>query len=103
MTTTLLSAGIACVIAAIVGGGLKAFGVEIPVLASAKRQAILAVFGCGLVIAAYVQYGAMTTRTPVKPAGVRNQPSPVPTASANVPAPTDSLGPPTDNTPRQQA
>jgi hypothetical protein len=31
MQSTLLNVGLACIIGAIVGGGLKAFGVEIPV------------------------------------------------------------------------
>jgi hypothetical protein len=48
-TQTLVSAGIACIIAAIVGGGLKAFGIEIPALNSIKRQLLLAGFG-GLLI-----------------------------------------------------
>jgi hypothetical protein len=45
METTLVGAGLACLIGAIVGGGLKAFGVELPLLASKKRQALLAVLG----------------------------------------------------------
>ena len=39
METTFLSAGLACLIAAIVGGGLKAFGIEIPVMSMRFRQA----------------------------------------------------------------
>lgn len=49
MQTTLLTAGIACVIAAIVGGGLKAFEIEMPVLNSRVRQVILASFGLLLI------------------------------------------------------
>lgn len=52
MSLTLLSTGIACIIAAIVGGGLKAFGIEIPVLNSRLRQLALAGFGILLAIAA---------------------------------------------------
>ena len=52
MNTTLLTSGIACVAAAIVGGGLKAFGMEIPALASTRRQLMLAGFGACLVVAA---------------------------------------------------
>jgi hypothetical protein len=48
--TTLMSAGLACLIAAIVGGGLKAFGIEMPVLGSIGRQVLLAGLGGVLVI-----------------------------------------------------
>jgi hypothetical protein len=41
MTTTLLTAGLVCLIAAIIGGGLKAFGIEMPILQSARRQVVL--------------------------------------------------------------
>jgi hypothetical protein len=51
MAATLLTAGIACIIAAIVGGGLKAFGIEIPVLDSGRRQAALGAFGVLLLAA----------------------------------------------------
>jgi hypothetical protein len=46
---TILGAGLACVIAAIVGGGLKAFGVEVPLLTSVKRQLLLGALGAALV------------------------------------------------------
>lgn len=49
MKTTILCAGIACVIAAIVGGGLKAFNIEIPAFSSVRRQALLACFGMALI------------------------------------------------------
>ena len=49
MATTLLTTGLACLIAAIVGGGLKAFGIEIPILRSGKRQ--LALAGLGFILA----------------------------------------------------
>jgi hypothetical protein len=42
---TLFSVGAACIIAAIVGGGLRAFGVDFPALASIRRQTLLAAFG----------------------------------------------------------
>ena len=50
----LLTTGLACIIAAIIGGGLKAFGIEIGVLRSWKRQTLLAIFGAMLIIAGYV-------------------------------------------------
>lgn len=48
METVLISAGVACLIAAIVGGGLKAFQIEIPLLQSVRRQMLLAALGAGL-------------------------------------------------------
>jgi hypothetical protein len=52
MQQTLLIAGLACLIAAIVGGGLKAFGIEIPVLSSRFRQAVLGLLGLILIVVA---------------------------------------------------
>jgi hypothetical protein len=52
MQQTLLLTGLACLIAAIVGGGLKAFGIEIPVLSSRIRQAALGFLGLILILAA---------------------------------------------------
>lgn len=54
MKTTLLTVGIGCIIAAIVGGGLKAFGMEIPLVNSNKRQLLLGFFGLVLVAASLV-------------------------------------------------
>ena len=62
MNVTLLFAGVACVIAAIVGGGLKAFGIEVPLLQSLKRQIILALFGLVLLSIAYI-----TSKAPLPP------------------------------------
>ena len=49
-TEILVSGGVAALLAALAGGGLKAFGVEVPALASLKRQALLAVVGIGLIL-----------------------------------------------------
>ena len=51
MDNVLATAGIACLIAAVVGGGLKAFGLEIPALKSRPRQVLLAALGAGLLLA----------------------------------------------------
>jgi hypothetical protein len=40
--------GLACIIAAIVGGGLKLMGIEIPLLTSVRRQVLLAGLGIAL-------------------------------------------------------
>lgn len=45
MRVTFVTLGLACIVAAIVGGGLKAFNIEIPGIASIARQALLAGFG----------------------------------------------------------
>jgi hypothetical protein len=45
----MLAFGVVCIATAIVGGGLKAFGASMPVLASKGRQQLLAVFGSGLI------------------------------------------------------
>lgn len=50
MTSTLITTGITCIIAAIVGGGLKAFGIDLPVLQSILRQVLLGAFGIGLLL-----------------------------------------------------
>lgn len=45
MQTTLVTAGVVCVIAAIVGGSLTAFGIKVPGVKSLTRQVLLATFG----------------------------------------------------------
>jgi hypothetical protein len=50
MDNPFVVAGLACLIAAVVGGGLKAFGIEIPLLKSLARQVILGAFGALLLI-----------------------------------------------------
>jgi hypothetical protein len=41
--------GLACILAAVVGGGISAFGVEVPAVGSVPRQLILAAVGIALV------------------------------------------------------
>lgn len=53
MNTTFVTAGLACVIAAIVGGGLNAFSIEIPLLSSMKRQVLLGILGAALLAAGF--------------------------------------------------
>ena len=53
MNSTLLVAGLVCVIAAIIGGGLEWVGIKIPGVASLKRQLLLGSFGIILIFAAY--------------------------------------------------
>lgn len=54
METTLLTVGLVCVVAAIVGGGLRAFNMELPGIASVGRQALLGSFGILLIVLALV-------------------------------------------------
>ena len=49
-----MSAGAASIIVAIVGGGAKAFGVEVPIIASRGRQAALALVGVAFLATAVV-------------------------------------------------
>jgi hypothetical protein len=49
MDNIFLVSGLACLIAAVVGGGLKAFAIEVPVLASLGRQIALGVLGLVLI------------------------------------------------------
>lgn len=86
METALLSAGIACLIAAIVGGGLKAFGIEIPLLQSLTRQLLLGTLGVLLLVLSF------TTSTPA-PNG-KTSPTPIPTRTAS-PRPTRVIPPAT--------
>jgi hypothetical protein len=41
MEITALTAGLVCVIAAIAGGGLEAFGVKVPLISSAPTKSFL--------------------------------------------------------------
>jgi hypothetical protein len=63
MRTTLLLTGIACVITAVVGGGFRGLGVELPHVASVRRQVILGLVGVCLLIAG----GRTTESTPDDP------------------------------------
>ncbi|MBL8206573.1 MAG: Ig-like domain-containing protein [Blastocatellia bacterium] len=86
METIFLSAGIACLIAAIVGGGLKAFGIEIPLLQSLTRQIILGALGVILVIASFA------TSSPPTPPDTKTSPTPSPTRVVS-PGPTRVVPP----------
>jgi len=68
MNSVLLSAGAACVILAVVGGGAKAFGVEVPVLNSVGRQLGLAGVGILFLVASYVLGDGTTVSEPQAPA-----------------------------------
>ncbi|OPX98003.1 MAG: hypothetical protein A4E58_01085 [Syntrophorhabdus sp. PtaB.Bin006] len=78
-----LVSGIACLIAAVVGGGLKAFGIEVPALRSLMRQVVLGILGVILVVIGVI-HPSGTTDTKIgrpeagRPATSRPQTVPVP-------------------------
>lgn len=67
MENTLLAAGIACILGAIVGGGLKAFSIEIPLLKTWPRQFFLGVFGLVLLVIAMQMHPKPTPPTVTSP------------------------------------
>jgi hypothetical protein len=54
VNNVLLTAGVASIILAVVGGGAKAFGVEVPVLDKRSRQIGLAIVGVLFLVGSYV-------------------------------------------------
>jgi hypothetical protein len=84
MTATLLLIGLVCVIAAITGGGCKVYEIDLPVIASGKRQIVLALLGIVLLGVAYVN------RTP-PPAPVLPLAPPAPWPQTLTPNPTPEM------------
>lgn len=72
MNDPVLICGLACVIAAIIGGGLKAWGLEIPLLSSTKRQLLLGTFGLLLL---FLVLGRDSFNTVTSPSPDRSDPS----------------------------
>ncbi|HLY89783.1 MAG TPA: hypothetical protein VKQ27_12450 [Acetobacteraceae bacterium] len=88
MSESLLVAGVVCIVAAIVGGGIKLLGAEVPVLNSFPRQALLFVVGAGFLLASF-RVGANRSPTPSPPSPAQaaaQAPAQTPT-SASVQAP----------------
>lgn len=48
-SNNILIMGVSCLVAAIVGGGLRFFGFEMPLLSSMQRQVLLGLLGLGLI------------------------------------------------------
>jgi hypothetical protein len=87
LVETLLGAGLACVIAAIVGGGLSAFGIVVPVFGSVPRQALLASLGVVLVLGGLRSDLWRPEPIPApSPAPEPTQPKPSPTVNPVPPA-----------------
>ncbi|MGA9567024.1 MAG: hypothetical protein WBS19_15995 [Candidatus Korobacteraceae bacterium] len=57
MQKTLLSAGVVCLMGAVLGGGLKALGFELPLLSSVGRQVLLGGLGVVLLVLAFFTDG----------------------------------------------
>src|SRR5438552_18550290 len=67
---TLFLAGLAFGGAAIVGGGLRAFGIDVPVVDSLQRQVLLGLVGIGLVFASFfMPFDEPTSTKPVEQQG----------------------------------
>ena len=76
MHTTLLTTGLVCMIAAIIGGGLKAFGIEVPAFQSTRRQVVLGLFGLVLFSVGF----SPSPPTPPTPQPVTQGGAPMPAA-----------------------
>jgi hypothetical protein len=76
MLEGLVVLGAVCIVAAIVGGGLKVKGIELPLVESPSRQILLAVAGVGLIVFTSHRLGWWGDRPPPEP--------PAPTASEPV-------------------
>ena len=50
MAEILVSGGVAAVLAAVIGGGLSAFGIQLPLIANLRRQAAMFVTGLALIV-----------------------------------------------------
>lgn len=89
MSDTLLLIGIACIIAAVVGGGLKILHVELPAVASVQRQVLLALVGSLLVVGSFALPEPVEAPTPSAPGEVApaGPPPPVQQPPFDVPPP----------------
>ena len=86
-TSPLLFVGLACIIAAVVAGGFKLVGIEIPPISSVARQALLALVGVAAVVAGVFQGSSEQLFS-------SDEPSPSP-----MPRPTFDTLPPTSSAP----
>ncbi len=83
MGTTLILTGVACIVAAIIGGGVKLLQVEFRVVESHSRQYLLGGFGALLVLGGLVVDGHLGLAMNPAPPGANDNPAPqVPTPSS---------------------
>lgn len=89
MSESLLIAGIVCIVGAIVGGGIKLLGAEVPVLNSFGRQALLFVVGLAFLFASFQIAGPKPAPpAPTRPAsGPGGEPPPQSGAAAQTGCP----------------
>jgi hypothetical protein len=85
VSESLLVAGIVCIVAAVVGGGVKMLGAEMPVLGSFARQTLLFFVGLAFLLGSFM----VTQPKPAAPASAaaQNGAQPAPTLSTSAPAP----------------
>ena len=92
METPFITAGIACLVAAIVGGGLKAFGIEIPVLESGRRQAALGALGAVLLAVGISVDGLSRSTAPSEqPLATQSSPASQPSTPPSAPPSTATV------------
>jgi hypothetical protein len=93
VSESLLIAGVVCIVASIVGGGIKLLGAEVPVLNSFARQVMLFTVGAGFLLASFWvgerKFGAPSLAPPAQtsaqtPASALLSP---PLATTSVPSP----------------
>jgi len=85
-TNTLLTVGLACIVAAIFGGGLKAFGFEIPAIQSTTQQILLGAFGLLLLLGLGTYESLPYIRSATLPTGGAGADSPSPQQSTSNPS-----------------
>jgi hypothetical protein len=85
MNDTVLLVGVACLAAAIVGGGVKIANSEFPIVSSIPRQVLLGVLGIGVIVSAIGLFGGgSSSSVGSKPTSVQDLHIP------NITLPTDS-------------
>ena len=85
MSESLLVAGIVCIVGAIVGGGVKLLGAEVPVLNSFGRQALLFLVGVAFLIGSFRLPGPKPTAPGPIPPAITTSGPPAPNASSSGP------------------
>jgi len=87
METPFITAGIACLVAAIIGGGLKAFSIEIHVLESGRRQVALGALGAVLLAIGLSVDGLSPSTEQARseqPLSTQSTPAPQPSAPPSI-------------------
>ena len=92
MQTTVVTAGIALLAAAIVGGGLKAFNIEVPGLDAMSRQVLLGAFGLSLLVVGFGFLGEPIQ--PTEPVAGETTTTTAPTTTTTAPTTTTTVGEP---------